>query len=123
MRIAIVALRKIGLPVAVQFVSKGHEVIGIDIDPTVRRAGERRWEPFPGVARLKSSYAVWLGQDLIGGLGPGEGVGAFCPAVDVGLDRDDQVGERGEGAAADRLPGDDPEEDLDQGSATIQMSG
>src|SRR5271154_5074866 len=50
---------------------------------------------------------------LVGGLGPGEGVAAVVPAVDEGLDRGDEVLDRGEAAAADGLPGDDAEENLD----------
>ena len=32
MRIAVVALGKIGLPLAVQYTDKGHEVIGVDVN-------------------------------------------------------------------------------------------
>jgi hypothetical protein len=46
------------------------------------------------------------------GLGPGEWLGALVVAVDVGTDRGLQVGDVGEGAAADCLAGDDAEEDL-----------
>jgi hypothetical protein len=56
--------------------------------------------------------ACCLGNDLVGGFGPGEGLAAFVPAVDVGLDRGDEVLDRGERAAADGLAGDDAEEDL-----------
>ena len=38
MRIAVVALGKIGLPLAVQYADKGHEVIGIDVAPAVVEA-------------------------------------------------------------------------------------
>ena len=31
MKIAVIALGKIGLPLAVQFASKGHDVIGVDV--------------------------------------------------------------------------------------------
>ena len=33
MRIAVVAMGKIGLPLAVQFADAGHEVIGVDVNP------------------------------------------------------------------------------------------
>jgi nucleotide sugar dehydrogenase len=52
MKITVVALGKIGLPLAVQFARKGHSVIGADvIDKTVElvNAGV---EPFPGEAHL-----------------------------------------------------------------------
>ena len=32
MKICVVAMGKIGLPLAVQFASKGHEVIGVDVN-------------------------------------------------------------------------------------------
>ena len=35
MKIAVIALGKIGLPLAVQFANKGHEVVGVDVNPTV----------------------------------------------------------------------------------------
>ena len=38
MRIAVVALGKIGLPLAVQYADKGHEVIGIDVAPAIVEA-------------------------------------------------------------------------------------
>ena len=38
---------------------------------------------------------------------------AFAPGVDEGLDGCDEVFDAGEGAASDRLAGDDAEEDLD----------
>jgi len=50
---------------------------------------------------------------LVGGFGPYEGVAAFVPAVDERADCGDEVFDAGEGAAADGLAGDDPEEDLD----------
>ena len=57
MRIAVVALGKIGLPLAVQFASKGHEVIGVDVNPrTVELVNEGK-EPFPGEAYLAEKLA------------------------------------------------------------------
>jgi len=55
-----------------------------------------------------------VGDDLVGALGPGERVGALVPAVDVNPDCGFEVFDAVEGAAADRLAGDDPEEDLNQ---------
>ena len=57
MRIAVVALGKIGLPLAVQFASKGHEVIGVDVNPrTVELVNEGK-EPFPGETHLAEKLA------------------------------------------------------------------
>ncbi|MDC4232639.1 nucleotide sugar dehydrogenase [Actinomyces sp. B33] len=52
MRIAVVALGKIGLPLAVQYARKGHEVVGVDVDEAVVDAVNAGREPFPGEARL-----------------------------------------------------------------------
>lgn len=32
MKIAVIAMGKIGLPLAVQFASKGHDVVGVDVN-------------------------------------------------------------------------------------------
>ena len=51
--ISVVAMGKIGLPLAVQFASMGHQVIGNDVNlNTVRLVNEGR-EPFPGEAHLQ----------------------------------------------------------------------
>jgi UDP-N-acetyl-D-glucosamine dehydrogenase len=57
MRIAVVALGKIGLPLAVQFADSGHEVIGVDVNArTVADVNAAR-EPFPGEADLQEKLA------------------------------------------------------------------
>lgn len=64
MRIAVVALGKIGLPLAVQFANKGHEVIGVDVSKRrVELVNEAR-EPFPGEVGLQEllSEAVTSGR-------------------------------------------------------------
>ncbi|KNC19554.1 nucleotide sugar dehydrogenase [Arthrobacter sp. RIT-PI-e] len=53
MKIAVIALGKIGLPLAVQFASKGHEVIGVDVNPTTVANVNDAIEPFPGEAHLQ----------------------------------------------------------------------
>ena len=53
MRIAVVALGKIGLPLAVKFAETGHEVLGIDIDGALVDTINAAREPFPGEADLK----------------------------------------------------------------------
>ncbi|KRC34177.1 nucleotide sugar dehydrogenase [Oerskovia sp. Root22] len=52
MRIAVVALGKIGLPLAVQFADRGHDVVGVDVNPEVVAAVNAAREPFPGEAHL-----------------------------------------------------------------------
>lgn len=56
-KICVVALGKIGLPLAVQFASKGHDVVGVDVNAaTVDTINEGR-EPFPGEAHLQEKLA------------------------------------------------------------------
>lgn len=52
MQITVVALGKIGLPLAVQFARSGHRVHGADVDPRVVELVNAGTEPFPGEAHL-----------------------------------------------------------------------
>ena len=57
MKITVVAMGKIGLPLAVQFARKGHTVIGADVNQwTVDQINSKR-EPFPGEAHLQEYLA------------------------------------------------------------------
>jgi nucleotide sugar dehydrogenase len=55
--ITVVALGKIGLPLAVQFATKGHRVVGADVNPTTVELVNAGREPFPGEARLADLLA------------------------------------------------------------------
>lgn len=59
MRIAVVALGKIGLPLAVQFADAdpGHEVVGVDVNAGLVDLVNRGLEPFPGEAHLGDKLA------------------------------------------------------------------
>lgn len=57
MKIAVIALGKIGLPLAVQFASKGHEVVGVDVNQTVVDLINQGQEPFPGEAHLQEKLS------------------------------------------------------------------
>lgn len=57
MKIAVVALGKIGLPLAVQFADKGHDVIGVDVNERTVEAVNQGREPFPGEAHLAEKLA------------------------------------------------------------------
>jgi hypothetical protein len=59
-------------------------------------------------------WTVGFGEDLLGGLGPDERVGAVVPAVDEGADLGVEVFDGLEHASADGLAFDDAEPDLDQ---------
>src|SRR6202008_2369688 len=56
-KIAVIALGKIGLPLAVQFADKGHEVVGVDINANVVDLVNRAVEPFPGEAHLQEKLS------------------------------------------------------------------
>ena len=58
MKIAVVALGKIGLPLAVQFAEKGHSVIGCDVNATTVELVNQGIEPFPGEAHLGEKLAA-----------------------------------------------------------------
>ena len=62
MKIAVIALGKIGLPLAVQYASMGHEVIGADVDPRVVEMVNRGLEPFPGEPGLADKLASVVGK-------------------------------------------------------------
>ncbi|MCB2174994.1 MAG: nucleotide sugar dehydrogenase [Actinomycetales bacterium] len=57
MKIAVIALGKIGLPLAVQFADRGHDVVGVDVNPTVVDLVNAATEPFPGEAHLAEKLA------------------------------------------------------------------
>lgn len=57
MQITVVALGKIGLPLAVQFADKGHQVVGVDVNPTTVATVNEAREPFPGEAHLAEKLA------------------------------------------------------------------
>ena len=58
MKIAVIALGKIGLPLAVQFASKGHDVVGVDISQRTVDLINSGIEPFPGEAHLQEQLTV-----------------------------------------------------------------
>jgi len=62
MKIAVIALGKIGLPLAVQFAGKGHDVVGVDINPEVVALVNKGIEPFPGEAELQERLAELVTQ-------------------------------------------------------------
>jgi nucleotide sugar dehydrogenase len=63
-KICVVALGKIGLPLAVQFASKGHEVIGVDVNADTVALVNAGREPFPGETDLETK----LGEAVSAGL-------------------------------------------------------
>lgn len=63
MKIAVVALGKIGLPLAVQFAKKGHHVIGCDVNQKTVDLINAGVEPFPG----ENFLAEYLAEVLASG--------------------------------------------------------
>jgi nucleotide sugar dehydrogenase len=58
MRVCVVALGKMGLPLATQFATKGHRVIGVDINRATVAAVNRGETPFPGEDGLAAALAA-----------------------------------------------------------------
>lgn len=58
MRIAVVALGKIGLPLAVQFAGMGHDVVGVDVQDRIVELVNAGEAPFPGEAELPERLAA-----------------------------------------------------------------
>mgnify|MGYP000004824095 FL=1 len=57
MRVAVVAMGKIGLPLAVQFASSGQDVIGVDVNAKTVELINQGKEPFPGEAHLQEKLS------------------------------------------------------------------
>ncbi len=62
MRAVVVALGKIGLPLAVHIARAGHEVVGCDVDPAVVAAVNAAREPFPGEGGLADALKEVVGD-------------------------------------------------------------
>jgi len=62
-KIAVIALGKIGLPLAVQYARKGHDVVGVDVNADTVATVNAGREPFPGEAHL----AKYLGEAVTAG--------------------------------------------------------
>ncbi|RDG39748.1 nucleotide sugar dehydrogenase [Streptomyces corynorhini] len=65
MNICVVALGKIGLPLAVQFAAKGHRVIGADVNEKVVELVNAGTEPFPGEHDLDVKLKRAVGEGLL----------------------------------------------------------
>lgn len=62
MKITVVAMGKIGLPLAVQFARKGHSVIGTDVNQNTVDLVNAGKEPFPGEAHLQGYLAAVVSE-------------------------------------------------------------
>ena len=62
MKAVVVALGKVGLPLAAQIARAGHEVVGCDIDPEVVDKVNAAEPPFPGEESLAEALAETVGD-------------------------------------------------------------
>ncbi|RKS71469.1 nucleotide sugar dehydrogenase [Motilibacter peucedani] len=65
MKVCVVALGKIGLPLAVQFASKGHTVVGADVSTRAVELVNAGQEPFPGEAFLAEKLKAAVDAGLL----------------------------------------------------------
>lgn len=65
MKIAVVALGKIGLPLAVQYASMGHSVVGVDVNNHLVDAINSGIEPFPGEFGLAERLALLVSSGAL----------------------------------------------------------
>ncbi|MCW3000759.1 MAG: nucleotide sugar dehydrogenase, partial [Conexibacter sp.] len=62
MRVVVVALGKVGLPLAARIALAGHEVVGADVDPRVVELVNAGEAPFPNEAGLPEALAETVGD-------------------------------------------------------------
>jgi nucleotide sugar dehydrogenase len=83
LRICVVALGKIGLPLAVQFASKGHEVVGTDVDANVVSVINEGKAPFPGETELTDRLATAVTEGRLSATTDTVAAVAHCETVVV----------------------------------------
>lgn len=107
MNICVVALGKIGLPLALQFVSQGHRVFGADINQELVDLVNAGKEPFPGEAELDvrlveaiDSGMLTASTDVTSSVAQAEAVVVVVPLI---VDDDAQPDFRAMDAATDAI--------------------
>lgn len=65
MKIAVVGMGKIGLPLAAQYASKGHTVVGVDVNPATVSTINAAKEPFPGEFGLAEALKKYVPSGLL----------------------------------------------------------
>lgn len=83
MQICVVALGKIGLPLAVQFARKGHRVYGADVDGRTVDLVNQGVPPFPNEAVLEEALAEVVAAGLLTATTDTTAAVAVCDAVVV----------------------------------------
>lgn len=93
MRICVFALGKIGLPLAVQFASRGHQVLGVDIAEHVVDLVNAGVAPFPGEPGLDEALKQVVADGLLtattDGTGAVKGAQAVVVVVPLVVDGED----------------------------------
>ena len=93
MRVVVVALGKIGLPLAAYVARAGHHVVGCDVDADVVELVNAARAPFPGEAGLEEALAEVVGDgrlraqtDTAGAVGEGADLVIAVPSLVVDAD-------------------------------------
>ncbi|CAB4912325.1 unannotated protein [freshwater metagenome] len=81
MKVVVVALGKIGLPLAAFAAQRGHEVVGCDIDERVVRQVNAAHEPFPGEGGLADALRETVGDGRLSATT--DTVGAVAAGADL----------------------------------------
>jgi nucleotide sugar dehydrogenase len=88
MKVCVIALGKMGLPLATQFATKGHHVIGVDINPGTVATVNRGETPFPGedglseaLAAARASGRLEATTDIAAGVAVSEAVVVVVPVI------------------------------------------
>ena len=63
--VAVVGLGKIGLPLAVHYATRGHRVLGCDINPELVELVNNGIEPFPGEDNLDTALLLVVNRGLL----------------------------------------------------------
>ncbi|MDP9400769.1 MAG: nucleotide sugar dehydrogenase, partial [Actinomycetota bacterium] len=94
MRAVVVALGKVGLPLAAQLARAGHDVVGCDIDPRVVAAVNEGRSPFPGEPGLEEALGPALAagrlraqEDTTAALAEGPDLALVVPPLAVDAQR------------------------------------
>src|SRR5215218_2547422 len=93
MRVVVVALGKVGLPLAARIALAGHEVVGADVDPRVVETVNNGEAPFPNEAGLPEALAatvadrrLWAVTDTAAAVAEGPDLVIAVPPLVVDAD-------------------------------------
>lgn len=94
LEIAVIGMGKIGLPLSAQFASKGHKVVGVDVNPATVETINAAKEPFPGEFGLAEALKSHVSSGMLRATTAYEdaipGADVVVVAVPLFVDEDDQ---------------------------------